>query len=128
MVHRAFAETGTPPLLWQFQFQLAPRVPLSEIDFPRLAETGEDKADFDVDDDDTMENNWEESAGVGLAALSTAAARDIAVPADEWDEVVENEGTSARAEEAYGRTPFFTAQAVRGLNAGFRWPGSSAEN
>ena len=94
MVHRAFAETGKPPLLWQFQFQIAPRLPLQSLDFPnyikarfRLAE--EDNSP-DGENDDMGCNGEDDEAG----EQETWPAQDASEaegPAEDWEDEIEEE-------------------------------------
>ena len=94
MVHRAFAETGKPPLLWQFQFKIAPRLPLQSLDFPnyirarfRLAE----EVNSQEGENDDMDCNDEDE---GAGELGTWPAHDTAnleVPSDDWEDDVEEE-------------------------------------
>ena len=111
MVHSAFAETGMAPLLWQFQFQLTPRVPFQGIDFPRCVESDQDleeaAGDEDEDDED-MGNNWEMDAGDEHAPLPATEVCDIAVPDYDW----EGENGTESADEITGCRPLFNERAT----------------
>ena len=94
MVHRAFAETGKPPLLWQFQFQVAPRLALSSLDFPnyiraryRLAEEVDDQ---EVGNED-MDYNDEDNGAGELNTWPVNDAANIEVPSDDWEDDVEED-------------------------------------
>ena len=94
MVHRAFAETGKPPLLWQFQFQVAPRLALSSLDFPnyirarhRLAEEVDDQEAGNED----MDYNDEDNGAGELSTWPVNDAANIEVPSDDWEDDVEED-------------------------------------
>ena len=94
MVHRAFAETGKPPLLWQFQFQVAPRLALSSLDFPnyiraryRLAEEDDDQEAGNED----MDYNDEDNGAGELSTWPVNDAANIEVPSDDWEDDVEED-------------------------------------